>query len=67
MQVIAWMARHGNRPRLCGMTEMTMTSGLANLSPAVGFDEFDDGAYLDPKDRTRDLGCFFAPLRESPP
>ncbi len=48
------------------MTEVTMTSGLTNLLPAVRFDELDDGAYLDPRDRNPDLGCFFRPAARIP-
>jgi hypothetical protein len=47
MQVVARMTGNGNRPGLARVAEVTMTSGLANLSPAVGFDELDDGLDLD--------------------
>jgi hypothetical protein len=45
MQVVAWMTRDGHCSELRRMTEVTVTSGLANLSPAVDFDELDDGTY----------------------
>jgi predicted Zn-dependent protease len=47
MQVVAWVTGNGHRSGLARMAKMTMTSGLANLSPAIGFDELDDGVYLD--------------------
>jgi hypothetical protein len=47
MQVVARVTGDGHCSGLPRMAEVTMTSGLANLSPAVGFDELDDDLYLD--------------------
>jgi hypothetical protein len=47
MQVVARVTGNGHRSGLARMAEMTMASGLADLPPAVGFDELDDGLDLD--------------------
>jgi hypothetical protein len=41
------MSRDCHSPALQWVAEVTVTAGLTDLPPAVGFDELDDVAYLD--------------------
>jgi hypothetical protein len=46
MQVVPGMARDGHRSGLRRMTQVTVAACLADLLPAVGLYEVDDGADL---------------------
>jgi hypothetical protein len=47
VDVIAWMSRDRYRPALHWVTEVSVAAGLADLSPAVDFDQLNDVTYLD--------------------